>query len=106
MSTPKRTLPIDEESPRLDRENPYLRVLCVNVFVRDQDRSLRYFVDQLGFSVVLDYNYDRVGRWVAVAPPDGQSLIALIAPKSRSEDCKPTSRSKHTVPATDDGGGK
>jgi len=102
MSTPKRTLPLDEEAPRLDRENPYLRLLCVNVFVRDHDRSLRFFVDQLGFSLVLDYNYDRIGRWVAVAPPDGQSLIALIAPKRKSEDYKLIGRSKHTVLVTED----
>jgi catechol 2,3-dioxygenase-like lactoylglutathione lyase family enzyme len=31
--------------------SPHLRLHCVNVFVRDQDRSLRFFVDQLGFNI-------------------------------------------------------
>jgi catechol 2,3-dioxygenase-like lactoylglutathione lyase family enzyme len=55
---------------RLDRQDPYLRLLCVNVFVRDQDRSLRFYVDQLGFGLVVDENYESGGRWLAVAPPD------------------------------------
>jgi serine phosphatase RsbU (regulator of sigma subunit)/predicted enzyme related to lactoylglutathione lyase len=92
----------EEEMPRLDRQDPYLRILCVNIFVRDQDRSLRFFVDQLGFSVVVDEAYDPIGRWVAVAPPDGQSVLALIAPKRKSEDYKLIGRSKHTVLVTED----
>lgn len=46
----------DRLASRLDRQDPYLRVLCVNVFVRDQDRSLRFYVDQLGFGLVVDEN--------------------------------------------------
>src|SRR5512133_357709 len=53
---------------RLDRQDPYLRVLCINIFVRDQDRSLRFYVDQLGFGLVMDESYESAGRWVAVAP--------------------------------------
>ena len=92
----------DRDDPRLDRQDPYLRVLCVNVFVRDQERSLRFFVEQLGFNVVFDQSYESVGRWVAVAPPDGQTLLALIAPARNSEERKLIGRSKHTVLATED----
>ena len=92
----------DRDDPRLDRQDPYLRVLCVNVFVRDQERSLSFFVEQLGFNVVFDQSYESVGRWVAVAPPDGQTLLALIAPARNSEEHKLIGRSKHTVLATED----
>ncbi|HEY1897474.1 MAG TPA: hypothetical protein VGG62_14430, partial [Terracidiphilus sp.] len=34
---------------RLDRKGQFIRLQFVNVFVRDQERSLRFFVDQLGF---------------------------------------------------------
>src|SRR5437879_3774405 len=37
-----------------DRQDPYLRLGTVTVFVRDQDRSLRYFLDQLGFRLAID----------------------------------------------------
>jgi serine phosphatase RsbU (regulator of sigma subunit)/predicted enzyme related to lactoylglutathione lyase len=89
------------ETPRMDREDPYLRVLCVNIFVRDQDRSLRFYVDQLGFRLVVDESYESGGRWLAVAPPDGNTVLALIAPPRKSEDFKLIGRSRHTVLATE-----
>ena len=38
---------------RLDRTDPYLLLQQVTLFVRDQERSLRFFVDCLGFRVAL-----------------------------------------------------
>jgi serine phosphatase RsbU (regulator of sigma subunit) len=87
---------------RLDKQNPYLRLLCINIFVRDQDRSLRFYVDQLGFGLVIDENYESAGRWLAVAPPDGNTVLALITPKRKSEDYKLIGRSKHAVLVTED----
>jgi serine phosphatase RsbU (regulator of sigma subunit)/predicted enzyme related to lactoylglutathione lyase len=87
---------------RLDRQDPYLRVLCVNIFVRDQDRSLRFYVDQLGFSLVIDESYESGNRWVAVAPPDGQTVLALVTPKRNSEEYKLIGRCKHAVLVTED----
>jgi serine phosphatase RsbU (regulator of sigma subunit)/predicted enzyme related to lactoylglutathione lyase len=89
-------------SLRLDRKDPYLRVLCINIFVRDQDRSLRFYVDQLGFGLVVDESYEAAGRWVAVAPPDGNTVLALITPKRNSADYKLIGRSKHAVLVTED----
>ena len=97
MSSPSRL-----ESIRLDRQDPYLRILCVNIFVRDQDRSLEFYVNKLGFGVVVDENYESGGRWVAVAPPDGNTVLALIAPKRNSEEYKLIGRSKHAVLVTED----
>lgn len=85
-----------------NREGPYLRLLCINIYVRDQDRSRRFFVDQLGFSLVLDENYESGGRWVAVAPPDGSTVLALVSPRRNSEDYKLIGRSKHAVLVTED----
>jgi serine phosphatase RsbU (regulator of sigma subunit)/predicted enzyme related to lactoylglutathione lyase len=85
-----------------DRTDPYLRVLCVNIFVRDQDRSLRFYVDQLGFGLVVDESYESAGRWVAVAPPDGSTVLALVTPKRNSDEYKLIGRSRHTVLVTED----
>jgi catechol-2,3-dioxygenase len=59
----------DRPTLRLDRRAPYLRIQHVTIFVRDQDRNLRFYVDQLGFSLVADYRYGSNERWIAVAPP-------------------------------------
>ena len=87
---------------RLDRQDPYLRLLCVNIFVRDQERSLRFYVDQLGFSIVVDESYESGGRWVAVAPPDGSTVLALVTPKRKSEEYKLIGRARHAVLVTED----
>ncbi len=62
----------------------YLRFFKSNVYVRDYDRSLAFFVDRLGFSVIADGRYE-FGRWVAITPPDGGTILALIAPKRGAE---------------------
>jgi len=87
---------------RLDRQDPYLRLLCVNIFVRNQDRSLRFYVDQLGFNLVVDENYESGGRWIAVAPPDGNAVLALITPKRNSEEYKLIGRCRYAVLVTED----
>jgi serine phosphatase RsbU (regulator of sigma subunit)/predicted enzyme related to lactoylglutathione lyase len=69
------------------RQTPYLRLFKSNVFVRDHDRSLKFYVDQLGFSVVADGRFE-FGRWVVIAPPDGSAILAVIAPKRGSENFK------------------
>jgi serine phosphatase RsbU (regulator of sigma subunit) len=70
------------------RENPYLGVYAINVFVRDQDRSLRFYVEQLGFSLAFDVRLQSGQRWVGVAPPHGSAVLTLIAPEPESDDCK------------------
>jgi serine phosphatase RsbU (regulator of sigma subunit)/predicted enzyme related to lactoylglutathione lyase len=77
---------IDPASSRGCQECPYLRIFKANVFVRDQDRSLEFYVGQLGFSLVADAALDLYERWVAVAPPDGSTVLALLAPKPGTEN--------------------
>jgi catechol 2,3-dioxygenase-like lactoylglutathione lyase family enzyme len=65
---------------RLDQKAPYLRLHFVSVYVSDQERSLRFFVDQLGFSLVADAQFASGNRWIEVAPPDGTGILALVRP--------------------------
>lgn len=65
---------------RLDGNEPYLRLHFVTVYVSDQERSLRFFVDQLGFSIVTDVRFASGNRWVEVGPPDGTAILALARP--------------------------
>src|SRR5258708_28640296 len=83
--------------PRSDRKNPYLRIHAVNIFVRDQERSLRFYVDQLGFDLAFDAQLQSGDRWVAVAPPDGSAVLSLIAPKPDPKRYGPIARSPHVV---------
>ncbi len=84
------------------RAEMHLGVHCVNVYVRDQDRSLKFYVEQLGFRVAFDAKLQSGERWVAVAPPDGSTVLALIKPKPKSQEAKLIGRSTQIVFFTDD----
>lgn len=65
---------------RVNDSDPYLRLHFVSVYVSDQERSLRFFVDKLGFRVVADARFASGNRWVEVGPPDGTAVLALVLP--------------------------
>lgn len=71
---------VESSAFRLDGDAPYLRLHFVSVYVSDQERSLRFFVDKLGFSVLADARFASGNRWVEVAPPDGTAVLALVRP--------------------------
>src|SRR6266849_5321902 len=84
------------------RQEQYLRLHCVNIFVRDQDRSLRFYLDQLGFHLAFDTRLQSGDRWVAVAPPDGSAILSLVVPKPNSRECNLIGRSTQVVFVTED----
>jgi len=60
----------------------------VNVYVRDLDRSLEFYQNKLGFHLALDVRLQSGYRLVAVAPPDGTTVLRLIVPAPESEEYK------------------
>jgi len=82
--------------------DPILRIHCVRVFVRDQDQSLRFYVDQLGFRLMADTRLQSGERWLAVAPPNSETVIALVAPAPDSRAYELIGRSTQVVLITDD----
>jgi serine phosphatase RsbU (regulator of sigma subunit)/predicted enzyme related to lactoylglutathione lyase len=81
---------------------PYLSIYFVNIYVRDQERSLRFYVDQLGFDLAFDARLQAGRRWVAVAPPDGSTVLLLIQPKRDSAEYKLVGRATQVVLVTED----
>src|SRR6266571_1317802 len=92
----------DGSTIRLDRQDPYLRLQSITIFVRDLDRSLSFYVDQLGFQLVFDARDQPARRWITVAPPDGTSNLTLCAPEPDSEECKLIGRSTQVTFVTED----
>ncbi|MCI0391319.1 MAG: SpoIIE family protein phosphatase [Acidobacteria bacterium] len=92
----------DRSTLRLDRQAPYLRIFFSTVFVHDHDRSLQFYLDQLGFSLVADNRFEGGGRWVAVAPPDGSAILALVVPDPGSEEYDLIGQAKQIVFITED----
>ncbi len=85
----------------MDRPDPYLRIYAVNVFVRDQERSLRFYLDQLGFHLAYDAQLQSGQRWLAVTPPDGSTVLNLIAPHPDSFEFKLIGRATQVVFVTE-----
>jgi catechol 2,3-dioxygenase-like lactoylglutathione lyase family enzyme len=86
----------------LDRQDPYLRIQHITIFIRDYERSLQFYVEKLGFSLVVDHKIDDRHRWVAVAPPDGTAILALVVPSPDSKEHAFIGRSLQIVFITED----
>jgi serine phosphatase RsbU (regulator of sigma subunit)/predicted enzyme related to lactoylglutathione lyase len=82
--------------------DPYLRVHAVNIYVRDQERSLRFYQEALGFRVAFDARVGPGQRVVAVAPPDGTAVLTLIQPEPDSPQCRLIGRATQVVFVTED----
>jgi serine phosphatase RsbU (regulator of sigma subunit)/predicted enzyme related to lactoylglutathione lyase len=95
--------PFVPDSLALTQERqPHLRIHAINIFVHDQEKSLRFYLDQLGFNLVGDIRFGSGDRWVAVAPPDGSTVLSLIAPKPDSKEVQFIGRSTQIVFVTED----
>ena len=66
---------------RPDRDEPYLCIQDIVVFVRDLEVSKRFYVDQLGFELITEQCLPTGVRWIEVAPPDGSANLAVVEPK-------------------------
>src|SRR5262249_8419197 len=87
---------------RLDRQIPHLRLHAVNIYVRNQDRSLDFYLNQLGFDLAFDTRLQSGQRVVAVAPPDGTAVLSLIEPQPDSPAYKLIGRSTQVAFLTED----
>ena len=58
------------------------------VMVRDQDRSLRFYVEQLGFHVVFHQEMPWGECRIVVEPPDGSVQLALVRALENSDACR------------------
>jgi serine phosphatase RsbU (regulator of sigma subunit)/catechol 2,3-dioxygenase-like lactoylglutathione lyase family enzyme len=92
----------DGSAVRLDRQDPYLRLQSVTVFVRDLEKSLGFYLDQLGFQLVFDARIQPDRRFVTVAPPDGTANLTLVAPEPDSEQYKLIGRPMPVTFVTED----
>jgi hypothetical protein len=53
---------------------------------RAPTRSKRFFLDQLGFNLVIDASFPSGTRWIEVAPPDGSAGLALVLTTPESNE--------------------
>jgi len=62
---------------RTDTRTQITGVGTIGVPVIDQDRSLAFYAEKLGFETRLDAPFGEGQRWIEVAPPGSVTTIAL-----------------------------
>jgi len=95
----------DSANSAPQRQEPFLRLQSVMVYVRNLDRSLAFYLELLGFQIVFD-GRSQTGQsgqpWVVVGPPDGTANLTLIVPRTDSEQFKQIGRASHVTFVTED----
>jgi serine phosphatase RsbU (regulator of sigma subunit)/predicted enzyme related to lactoylglutathione lyase len=82
--------------------DPYLRVHAVNIYVKDQERSLDFYRNTLGFRIAFDARVGSGERLLAVAPPDGTAVLTLIQANPDSPQARLVGRATQVVFVTED----
>src|SRR5260370_6924976 len=93
---------VDGSVVRLERQECFVRLQSVPIYVRDLDRSLTFYLDQLGFQLIFDARVQPSRRFVTVAPPDGTANLTLVAPEPGSEQVKLIGRPAPVTFVTED----
>jgi lactoylglutathione lyase len=85
---------------RRGRNSMITHVNCVVLYVHDQQKSLDFYLNQLGWEVRTDEVMSDGGRWIDVAPPSARTRVALVpAPPGYTF---PRTPSAHCTLSTDD----
>ena len=58
-------------------------IRTVAIPAQDQDRSVAFFVEQLGFEQRMDAELAPGFRWIEVAPPGSDVSVAIVAASDR-----------------------
>jgi serine phosphatase RsbU (regulator of sigma subunit) len=82
--------------------DPYLRVHAVNIYVKDQERSLDFYLNTLGFRIAFDARVGSGDRMLAVSPPDGTAVLTLIQATPDSPQARLVGRATQVVFVTED----
>ena len=82
--------------------DPYLRIHAVNIYVKDQARSLDFYLNKLGFHIAFDARVGSGERLLAVAPPDGSAVLTLIEAKPDTPTARLVGRATQVVFVTED----
>jgi serine phosphatase RsbU (regulator of sigma subunit) len=82
--------------------DPFLRVHTVNIYVKDQARSLDFYLNTLGFHIAYDARVGSGERLLAVAPPDGSAVLTLIQARPDTPQARFVGRATQVVFVTED----
>ena len=72
--------------PHTLQPRPMIKSLkFASVPVRDQDRALRFFTEQVGFQIATDQQFSETQRWIELRIPGADTRIVLFTPKGHED---------------------
>jgi catechol 2,3-dioxygenase-like lactoylglutathione lyase family enzyme len=60
-------------------------IKLVSIPVRDQDASLKFYTEKLGFKVATDQPFNEKQRWIELLIPGAESCLALFTPDGHED---------------------
>ena len=57
-------------------------ISSIMIFVNNQQESLNFWVEKLGFKIIKDTMLDSKMRWIQLAPPESANPTLVLFPKS------------------------
>lgn len=60
-------------------------IKIASIPVRNQDASLKFYTEKLGFKVLTDQPFNDKQRWIELGIPGAESKLALFTPEGHEE---------------------
>lgn len=61
------------------------RIKFLSIPVRDQDRALHFYTEQLGFRILTDQEFTEKQRWIELSIPGAETGLALFTPEGHED---------------------
>lgn len=86
--------------PSASESSLYLAIQGVTIYVRNIERSLCFYIGQLGLRLI--YSHPEAGGWKVLAPPDGTSTVSLVQAAPNTTEFGMIGSSRNIVFVTND----
>ena len=60
-------------------------IKLISIPVRNQDASLKFYTEKLGFKIVTDQPISDTQRWIELMVPGAESRVALFTPDGHED---------------------
>jgi predicted enzyme related to lactoylglutathione lyase len=71
---------------RVEEETAMIRqVKFVGIPVRDQERALAFYRDQMGFRIATDHPFNEKQRWIELKIPAAETRLVLFTPEGHED---------------------
>ena len=61
-------------------------VKFVSIPTRDQERALKFWTEQVGFTLLTDQPFDEAQRWIELSVGDSSTCVVLFKPAPADQD--------------------